>query len=183
MTEQEFERIQAEVADLMDSGDTAEAVRLLEAGLQRSSADRFFALELRWLLGLALFYIGEHRRAAAHLADAGQEYRCAGLPPTHSRVLECAYHAGHAFAEIGESTRALAHLRFFVQNVDAHDPENTERVLGSRFVIAQMLATDERIAEALAELEEIRPAFRAVYGVGSVHVRNLERQIDRLRSL
>jgi len=181
LTEQEFQQIQADVAALLKSGENTQAVRLLEAGLQRSSTNRFFALELRWLLGLALFYIGEHRRAAALLADAGKDYR-SGLPSSHPRVLECAYHAGHAFSQIGEPAGALAHLRFFIQNVDAHDPESSERVLESRFVIAQMLATDERTTEALAELEEIRPAFRAMYGADSIHLRNLERQIDRLRS-
>lgn len=182
LTDEEFERVQADAASLLKNGASTEAVRLLEAGLARSSTNRFFGLELRRLLGLALFYVGEHRRAAALLADAGKEYRTRGLPLSHPRVLECAYHAGHAFAEIGEPPGALGQLRFFVQNADTQDPESSELVLESRFVIAQMLATDERTAEALAELEAIKPAFRAVYGANSVHVRNLERQIDRLRS-
>jgi serine/threonine protein kinase len=180
LTEQEFEQIKADVAALLKNGDNTEAVRLLEAGLGRSSANRFFGLELRRLLGLALFYIGEYRRAAGLLTDAGNQYRLR-LPSSHPRVVECAYHAGHAYAEIGDPTRALAHLRFYLQNVDVHDPKNSEFVLESRFVIAQMLATEERTAEALAELEEIRPAFQATYGGDSIHVRNLQRQIDRLR--
>jgi hypothetical protein len=181
LTDEEFERIQTDVAALMDGGNSAEAVRLLEKGLERSSARPFFALELRRLLGLTLFYVGEHRRAAALLADAGKEYRSRGLPSHHPRVMECAYHAGQAYAEIGEPTRALAHLRFYLQNADVKDPENAELVLESRFVIAQMLASDDRPDEALIELEAIRPAFRAAYGDDSTHVRNLDRQIDRLR--
>lgn len=181
LTEEEFERIQVDAASLLESGENAEAVRLLETGVARSSANRFFCLELRWLLGLALFLSGEHRRAAALLADAGKEYRSQGLPSSHQRVLECAYHAGHALAEIGDPSGALAQLRFFVQNVDGHDPERVERVLESRFVIAQMLATEERTDEAIAELKKIRPAFLATYGADSIHVRNLERQIERLR--
>jgi hypothetical protein len=37
--------------------------------------------------------------------------------------------------------------------------------------------------EALAELDRMYPAFRIVYGDGSTHVRNLERQRDRLRAM
>jgi serine/threonine protein kinase len=182
LTDQEFEQIQADAASLLKSGGDTEAVRLLDVSLERATANRFFGLELRRLLGVALSYVGEHRRAAALLANALEEYRSGGLPSSHRRVLECAYHAGHAYAEIGEPARALAHLRFYVQNIDPHDPENVEPVLESRFVIAQMLATDESIAAALAELEELRPGFEATYGADSTHVRNLKRQIDRLRS-
>jgi serine/threonine protein kinase len=182
LSEHEFNEVQSGVAALMEGNDPTGAVRLLEGALGRSSANRFFRLELRRQLGLVLFYVGEYRRAAGLLADAGSEYRERGLPSSHRRIVECAFHAGHAFAEIGEPLKALAQLRFFVQNADAQDPENSENILESRFVIAQMLATDERTAEALSELEAIRLAFRAKYGTDSVHVHNLERQIDRLRS-
>lgn len=181
MSEEEFERIPAKVGALMDAGDSADAVRLLEAGLERSAAGSYFALDLRRLLGLTLFYVGEHRRAAGLLDSAGAEYRSRGLPSTHRYVVDCAYHAGHAYAEIGEPARAMSHLRFYLQNVD--NPEGTEQVLESRFVIAQMLASDDRADEALSELDAIRPAFRAMYGDASTHVRNLERQMDRLRAL
>ncbi|MDN5932965.1 MAG: protein kinase [Pseudonocardia sp.] len=181
MSEEEFERIPAEVGALMDAGDSADAVRLLEAGLERSPAGSYFALDLRRLLGLTLFYVGEHRRAAGLLDSAGAEYRSGGLPSTHRYVVDCAYHAGHAYAEIGEPARAMSHLRFYLQNVD--HPESAEQVLESRFVIAQMLASDDRPDEALTELDAIGPAFRAMYGDASTHVRNLERQMDRLRAL
>src|SRR5258706_594462 len=39
---------------------------------------------------------------------------------------------GHAYAEIGESAKALAQLRFYVQNSDAHDSENADLVLETR---------------------------------------------------
>jgi hypothetical protein len=70
-----------------------------------------------------------------------------------------------------------------VQNVDADDPENAEQVLESRFVIAQMLAADDCAEEALAELEALRPLSGAVYGDAATHVRNIERQIQRLRTV
>ncbi|MBI1759228.1 MAG: serine/threonine protein kinase [Actinobacteria bacterium] len=183
LTDAEFEQIRVSVAALLDSGDNTGAVRLLEAGLRRSSANPFFELELQQLLGLALFYVGEYRRAAALLAGAGKRYRAGGLVASHPRVLECAYHAGHAYAEIGAPAPALAHLRYFTSNVEADDPDNAERVLESRFVIAQMLATEQRTAEARAVLEELRPAFRITYGPHSTHLINLERQIERLRQV
>jgi hypothetical protein len=182
MTDEEFNGIPEQVAALMDAGDSADAVRLLEAGLERSPAGSYHALELRRLLGLTLFYVGEHRRAAALLNAVGEEYRKRGLHVSHRYVVDCAYHAGHAYAEIGEPARAISHLRFYLQNV-VDDPESVEQVLESRFVIAQMLASEDRPAEALEELDAIRPTFRAMYGDASTHVRNLERQRDRLRAL
>jgi serine/threonine protein kinase len=179
MTDEEFERIPAEVGALMHAGRSADAVRLLEAGLGRCQAGSFFALDLRRLLGLTLFYVGEHRRAAGLLDSAGAEYRSRGLPSSHRYVVECAYHAGHAYAEIGDPARAMSHLRFYLQKVD--DSESAEQMLECRFVIAQLLASDGRPDEALVELDAIRPGFRAAYGDDSTHVRNLERQIARLR--
>jgi hypothetical protein len=93
--------------------------------------------------------------------------------------VECAYHAGHAYAEIGDPARAMSHLRFYLQNVD--DSESAEQMLECRFVIAQLLASDGRPDEARVELDAIRPGFRAAYGDDSTHVRILERQIARLR--
>ncbi|MGH3568161.1 MAG: protein kinase domain-containing protein [Pseudonocardia sp.] len=182
LTDEEFERIQVDVAVLMDAGDGAGAVRLLEDGLERCATSTYLAMELCRLLGLALFYVGDHRRAAALLDNAGTEYRSRGLPSTHRRVVECAYHAGHAYAEIGEPARAMSHLRFYLHNVEDDDPENAEQALETRFVIAQMLASEDRTGEALTELDAIYPAFRVLYGDDSTHVYNLERQMDRLRA-
>jgi hypothetical protein len=183
LTDAEYAGLRAEAARLVGEGADAEAVRLLEDGLRRSVTSPFLALELRHVLGTTLFYVGEHRRAATLLDDVGAEYRRRGLANSHRTVLECAYCAGHAYAEVGEQMKALAHLRFYVQNVCADVSEDTEQVLESRFVIAQMLALDDRAEEALAELETVRPAFAAMYGDESTHVRNIEKQIDRLRRL
>jgi eukaryotic-like serine/threonine-protein kinase len=54
--------------------------------------------------------------------------------------------------------------------------------LESRFVIAMMLAAEDRPEEVLTELDAMYPAFRVFYGDGSTDVRNLERQRDRSRS-
>lgn len=97
-------------------------------------------------------------------------------------VLGAAYRAGHAYAEIGKPHKALPQLRFYVQNAAASSQGDTaERVLESRFVIAQMLATEGRQEEAVAELKSIRPHLCAAFGADSTLVRNLDKQISRLR--
>jgi serine/threonine protein kinase len=72
---------------------------------------------VRHLLGAALFYAGEYTRAAAVLDAAGHDYR-RYFPPDDPAVLDCAYRAGHAYAETGKPGRALPQLRFYVQNAD-----------------------------------------------------------------
>ena len=88
---------------------------------------------------------------------AGRNYR-RYLPPTDPDVLDCSYHAGHAYAETGKPEKALPHLRFYVQNADSStDEDEAAKVLESRYVIAQMLASVGHIDEALTEFEAIRP--------------------------
>jgi hypothetical protein len=111
----------------------------------------------------------------------GRDYR-RHLPPTDSYVLDCSYHAGHAYAEIGKSDKALPHLRFYVQNADTSaDEDEASKILESRFVIAQMLAAAGYPDEALAELEAVRPLMADTFGSASTQVRNLEKQVNRLR--
>ena len=99
-------------------------------------------------------------------------------------VLDCSYHAGHAYAEIGKPEKALPHLRFYVQNADSSaDEEEAAKVLESRFVIAQMLGSAGHAEEALTELEAIRPLLVGTLGAESIQVRNLDKQISRLRSV
>jgi hypothetical protein len=83
----------------------------------------------------------------------------------------------HAYAELDDTAAALVQLRYYVHHADSRD----ERLLDTRFVTAQLLAAEGLLGEALAELQVLRPAFEERYGPGSVHVRNLERQADRLR--
>jgi hypothetical protein len=69
-----------------------------------------------------------------------------------------------------------------VQNADASvNEDEAEKVLGSRFVIAQMLVAAGHPDEGLAELEAMRPLLADAFGVGSVHVRNLNKQIGRFK--
>ena len=103
-------------------------------------------------------------------------------PPTEPYVLDCAYHAGHAYAETGKPDKALPQLRFYVQNAATTDEDEAAKVRESRFVIAQMLATAGDLDAALAELEAIRPLLIQEFGADSTQVRNLNKQIDRFGS-
>ena len=73
--------------------------------------------------------------AAATLFDAvGSDYR-RYLPAADPLVLECAY------AETGKPDKAIPQLRFYVQNADpGQDADEAEKVIESRFLVAQMLA-------------------------------------------
>jgi tetratricopeptide (TPR) repeat protein len=135
---------------------------------------------LRHLLGAALFYAGEYTRAAAALDAAGGEYR-RYFPPNYPDVLDCAYHAGHAYAETGKPGKALPQLRFYVQNADTSaGGDDARKVLETRFVIAQLLAAEGYPDEALAELHAVRPLLADTFGPGSIQVRNLDKQAARL---
>jgi hypothetical protein len=65
---------------------------------------------------------------------------------------------------------------------DKHEggDDEAEKVLGSRFVIAQMLASGDYPDEALAEFQTVRPLLAAAFGASSTQVRNLDNQISRL---
>ncbi|WP_181778850.1 protein kinase domain-containing protein [Pseudonocardia pini] len=178
LTDEEFVRIQNGAAALMADDQQNLAVETLEDGLTRAAAEPYFTLELGFQLGMIQFLRGEYRAAAAHLTMAEETYR-ARLGDDHPRTVQCAFYAGHAYAELGEPLKALAQLRFYLQHVDSTEPDNAEPLLESRFVIAQMLASDSRPEEARAELEGLRSEFRHHYGSGSTHVKNLERQIEK----
>jgi serine/threonine protein kinase len=168
---------------LLDSDRPSEAISLLEDGVERAGHDPALQLRLRHLLGAALFYAGEYTRAAAVLDAAGHDYR-RYFPPDDPAVLDCAYHAGHAYAETGKPGRALPQLRFYVQN--AHAPaggDEARKVLETRFVIAQLLAVDGYPDEAFAELQAVRPLLAEAFGSDSTQVRNLDKQAARLRTL
>jgi serine/threonine protein kinase len=180
LTEAEAKLLQANVQALLDNDRPSEAIRLLESGVECAGHDPVLELRLRHFLAAALYYAGEYTRAASLFDVVGRDYR-RHLPPTDAYVLDCSYHAGNAFAEIGKPDKALPHLRFYVQNADATtDEDEAEKVLGSRFVIAQMLVAGGHADEALAELEAIRPLLTDAFGADSVHIRNLNKQINRL---
>jgi serine/threonine protein kinase len=180
LTDAEAGLLQDSARALLDSDRSSEAIGLLEDGVERAGHDRALQLQLRHMLGAALFYAGEYTRAAAVLDAAGRDYR-RYFPPDDPNVLDCAYQAGHAYAEIGKPGKALPQLRFYAQNADtAASADEARKVLETRFVVAQLLAADGYPEEALAELQAVRPLLADTFGPGSVQVRNLDKQAVRL---
>jgi len=181
LTDAEAGLLQESARALLDSN-PSEAISLLEDGIERAGHDPALQLRLRHLLGAALFYAGEYTRAAAVLDAAGDDYR-RYYPPNDPEVLDCAYHAGHAYAETGKPGKALPQLRFYVQNADTSaGSDEAHKVLETRFVIAQLLAADGYPDEALAELQAVRPLLAEAFGPSSTQVRNLDKQAARLRT-
>jgi serine/threonine protein kinase len=183
LTDAEADALKANVQALLDNDRPSEAIRLLEDGVGRAAHDPFLELRLRHFLAAALFYAGEYTRAAPLFEVVGRDYR-KHLPPNDIFVLDCAYHAGHAYAEIGKPDKALPQLRFYVQNADASaEDDSADQIRDSCFVIAQMLASSGHPDEALTELTAVRPLLVDAFGPGSTQVRNLDKQINRLRSI
>jgi serine/threonine protein kinase len=183
LTDAEAELLKANVQVLLDNDRPSEAISLLEDGVERAGHDSVLQLRLRHFLAAALSYAGEYTRAASLFDVVGRDYR-KYLPPNDAYVLDCSYHAGHAYAEIGKPDKALPHLRFYVQNADTlADEDEADKVLESRFIIAQMLAATGYSDEALIELEAVRPLLANTFGADSTQVRNLNKQIDRLGSV
>jgi hypothetical protein len=182
LTDAEARLLQDNARALLDSDHPSEAISLLEDGIERAGHDPALQLQLRHLLGAALFYAGEYTRAAAVLDAAGRDYR-RYFPPNDPDVLDCAYHAGHAYAETGKPGKALPQLRFYVQNADiSAGGDEARKVLETRFVIAQLLAADGYPDDALAELQAVRPLLLDTFGPESVQIRNLDKQAARLRT-
>jgi tetratricopeptide (TPR) repeat protein len=167
---------------LLDNDHASEAISLLEDGIERVGHDPALRLRLRHGLGAALFYAGEYTRAASVLDAAGRDYR-RYFSPNDPDVLDCGYHAGYAYAEIGKPGKALPQLRFYVQNADTSaGGDEARKVLETRFVIAQLLAADGYPDEAFTELQAARPLLVDAFGPGSVQIRNLDKQAARLKS-
>jgi serine/threonine protein kinase len=182
LTDTEAAHLRIEVQELLDQERSTEAVLLIEDALDRVGDDPALSLDLRHQLAAALYYAGEYTRAAPLFASVGHEFLRI-LPPTHPLVLECAYYAGHAYAERSKANQALPQLRFYVQNIDpTAGPEEEAMYFESRYLIAQMYGVAGRHDEALEEFEAIRPLLATALGPESPQVHNLDRQISRLRS-
>lgn len=181
LSDNEFAALKAEIGQLLDRDRPAEAIRLLEEGLERAGHDHALELQLRHFLGVTLFYTEEYTRAAALLDVAGRDY-VRYLPPTDRYVLDCAYHAGHAYAACGKPDKALPQLRFYVQNSDpAIDPDEASKIVESRFAIAQIYSATGDLEDALTEFKAVRGLVAQAFGPQSTHVQNIDKQIERLR--
>jgi Protein kinase domain len=178
LTDAEVKLLLGNVDALLQAEHPAEAISLLEHAADRAP-DAAYALELRRALAAALLYAGEYTRAATLFDAVGSDYR-RYLPATDPLVLECAYHAGHAYAETGKPDKALPQLRYYVQNADPGP--DADEVIDSRFLIAQMLAASGDPDAAATELRALRPLLVVAFGTNSTQVRNLDRQVSRLRA-
>lgn len=180
LTDAEVKLLLGNVEALLQAQHPAEAISLLEDAAGRAP-DAAYALELRRALAAALFYAGEYTRAATLFDAVGSDYR-RYLPATDPLVLECAYHAGHAYAETGKPAKALPQLRYYVQNADPRlDADEAEKVIDSRFVVAQLLTASGEPDAAAVELHALRPLLASAFGEDSTQVRNLDKQVGRLR--
>jgi hypothetical protein len=75
-------------------------------------------------------------------------------------------------------------LRYYVQNADpGFGADEAEKVIESRFLIGQMLAAAGDPDAAAVELRALRPLLADAFGANSARVRNLDKQVSRLRAL
>jgi len=184
LTEEEAARLRADVQVLLDGEHPSDAVSLLEAGLGRAVPGSVLELQMRRTLAAALLIGGQYSRAAQLFEQAGAAYR-QHLGTADPWALDCAYQAGHAYAQAGKPDKALPQLRYYVMNaipLAARDVDEAAKVMESRFVIAQLLASAGETESAIAELRAVRPLLAAAYGPESAQVRNLDKQAARLQS-
>ena len=183
LTEDEVRRLRADVQVLLDGDHPSEAIGLLERGLARAVPGSVLELQMRRTLAAALLIGGQYGRAAQLFEQAGAAYR-RYLGAADPWALDCAYQAGHAYAQAGKPDKALPQLRYYVLNaapLAAGDADEAAKVMESRFVIAQLLASTGEAEAALAELRAVRPLLASAYGPDSAQVSNLDKQAARLQ--
>ena len=184
LTEEAAARLRADVQVLLEGEHPSDAISLLEAGLDRAVPGSVLELQMRRTLAAALLIGGQYSRAAQLFEQAGAAYR-QYLGAADPWALDCAYQAGHAYAQAGKPDKALPQLRYYVMNavpLAARDADEAAKVMESRFVIAQLLASTGETESAIAELRAVRPLLAAAYGPESAQVRNLDKQAARLQS-
>lgn len=184
LTEEEAAGLRADVRVLLDEEHPSEAISLLEAGLARAVPGSVLELQMRRMLAAALLIGGQCSRAAQLFEQAGTAYR-QYLGAADPWALDCAYQAGHAYAQAGKPDKALPQLRYYVLNaasLAARDVDEAAKVMESRFVIAQLLASIGETDSAVAELHAVRPLLATAYGPDSAQVRNLDKQAARFQT-
>ena len=182
LTEEAIARLRADVQVLLEGEHPSDAISLLEKGLGGAAPGSVLELQMRRMLAAALLIGGQYSRAAQLFEQAGAAYR-QHLGAGDPWALDCAYQAGHAYAQAGKPDKALPQLRYYVMNavpLAARDADEAAKVMESRFVIAQLLASTGETESAIAELRAVRPLLAAAYGPESAQVRNLDKQAARL---
>lgn len=175
LTADEVEALGGEASSLIVEGRPHEAVQRVETAARAGAEDAYASLRLRHCLADTLFAAGEFGRAAPMLAEVGAEYR-RRLGPANPLILDCAYDAGLAYAELGEHEDALPHLRAFLGDVS----DDAERQIDARASIAAMLVAAGDLEGARAELCTAREPAVQLYGAASSQVRSLDRRIVQL---
>jgi hypothetical protein len=115
LTKEEAARLRADVQVLLDGEHPSDAISLLEAGLGRAVPGSVLELQMRHTLAAALLIGGQYSRAAQLFEQAGTAYR-QHLGADDPWALDCAYQAGHAYAQAGKPDKALPQLRYYVMN-------------------------------------------------------------------
>ena len=119
LTDDEAARLRADVQVLIDGEHPSEAIRLLETGMARAVPGSLPELQMRHSLAAALLVGGQYGRAGKLFEEAGNVFRrCLGAADPDA--LDCAYQAGHAYAQAGKPDKAIPQLRYYVLN--AADP-------------------------------------------------------------
>jgi tetratricopeptide (TPR) repeat protein len=183
LTVDEAARLRADVRVLIEGEHPSEAIRLLEAGVARAVPGSLLELQVRHSLAAALLVGGQYGRAGKLFEEVGSVFR-RYLGAADADALDCAYQAGHAYAQAGNADKAIPQLRYYVLNSAdqaARDGDEAVRVMESRFVLAQLLASSGEGDAAGAELRAVRPLLVAAYGERSPQVKNLDKQVGRLR--
>ena len=182
LTDTEAGQLRVDVQTLIEADHPSQAISLLEAGLTRAVPRSFLELRMKHTLAAALLVGGHYSRAAQLFEEAGAVYR-EHLGAADREALDCAYQAGNAYAQVAKPDKALPQLRYYVLNATGlarDDPDEAAKVMESRFVIAQLLATTGETEAAIAELRAVRPLLVAAYGEESPQARNLDKQARRL---
>ena len=179
LTEHEAQDLIARAEQLAEDDQPHGAIDLLRAGVQRATHDPIMALQLQHALASALFYADEYTQAAP-LYDEVAEQFAQELSEDAPMVAECRYYAGFCYAEIGESAKAIARLRFYVAHATRDNLVGIEQHRDALYLIATMLAATGRVDEAREQFEAVRAIYVDAYGAASTHVRQLDRQIRHL---
>jgi hypothetical protein len=86
-----------------------------------------------------------------------------------------------ATAQSGKPAQALAQLRYYTQHATpGQDGSETDKIIESRYVVAQLLATGGEPDAALAELSTLRSQLANAFGERSTQVRNIGKQLRKL---
>jgi tetratricopeptide (TPR) repeat protein len=177
----EFELLQMTVEELFRQGQFQQAIDLLEGTLAERKADAFDVVIIRHSLGTALYFAGRYRAAVSHLDYVAQQVR--RHQPEGYFSLDCAFLIGSAYAALGEPTKALPQLVFYLHNVtDESDDQAHERRSEAEYLVAVMHEAEGRTDEAIDEYRQLRSRVAGEHGGDAVQVASIDKRIAHLNS-